>query len=118
MEDYFNGVVGQRYKLHRAKGYDSGNMEGKDPNRFFFSGVYAGSEVRVNPIGEPYVYHVFNDCVWPPGIHGVATKILSDLNFIENGRLIAVKEVSGGRRKRTRRQQRRHKRRLTRGRRA
>ncbi len=116
MEDHFNGIVGQRYKLHRAKGYDSGNMEGKDPNRFFFSGVYAGTQVSVNPAGVSLLFHLFTDCVWPPGVSGSATKSVLDLGFSE-GVLIAVKEASGGRRKRTR-HQRRHKRRLTRRRRA
>ena len=115
MEDHFHGIIGQRYKLHWAKYLDPMDPHGRDPNSYFLSGVYAGTEVFENPAGESYLRHVFNDCTYPGGLHGLATQKLFDSSF-ETRRIIPVKEVAaGGRRKRTRRQQRRNKRRSTRG---
>jgi len=117
MEDHFHGIVGQRYKLHWRKGDDPNDPEGKNPNRFFLSGVYAGTDTFTNPYdGVTVLIHIFNECTYPdPGYAGPPTRRLNDFTFA-NRILIPVKEVAaGGRRKRTRRQQRRNKRRSTRG---
>ena len=105
----FNGVVGQRYKVHLKKGFNLRDPEGTNPNIYYFIGTYVGSEP--NPAGQ--IMHAFGDVVFDNGF-AVETFRIWDHLFIEKYAAVPNRE-GGSRKRRSRRQQHRNKRRSTRG---
>jgi hypothetical protein len=94
---HFVGEVGQRYKIHYKKGRNFENMEGKDPNRYDFSGVYAGIMQ-----GLPYLAHRFTDVTYMDGSEAMEMMLMDNLF---DSTYTPVKQ--GGRRRHTRRHRRR-----------
>jgi len=88
-------VVGQRYKFHWKKGYNLEDREGKDPNRYYFSGTYTGTQAHPLPDGSTMTYHYFSSVEDPYGTR--PSMSVSDATL---DHLVPVKMTSGGRRRR------------------
>ena len=108
----FNGVIGQRYKVHFKKGFNGEDLEGTNPNRYYFIGTYEGAEPDAD-----LIMHVFTDINFASGIITYRFRIADHLFGV---RYEAVPNREGGARKRRARTncRRRGRRRTTRRRRA
>jgi hypothetical protein len=111
----FIGEEGANYKIYFKKGYNTGNLEGRDPNRYFFAGEYLGVEES----DDEGVAHAFGNVFVPSAGTLVESIAVDDESF--GTMFYATKEpMAGGRRRQHRRATRKHhgrKRRSTRARR-
>lgn len=57
----FIGEEGAHYKIHYKIGHNAGNLEGRDPNRYFFAGEYLGFEES----DDDGVVHAFGNVFVP-----------------------------------------------------
>ena len=90
-------VVGQRYKFHWKKGYNTGDREGTNPNRYNFIGTYAGAETVTWPDGSTHIVHKFTDArvPVPEGTLVMETLRVGDERIANQ---VAVKMTGGSRR--------------------
>lgn len=102
---YFIGEEGAHYKIHYKIGHNAGNLEGKDPNRYFFAGEYLGFEEE----DDEGVVHMFGNVFIPSAGTLVESIAVDDESF---GTMFnATKEKMEGGRRRGRRATRKHHRR-------
>jgi hypothetical protein len=92
-------VVGQRYKIHYKKGFNVGDREGKDPNRYFFVGTL--SEARPGRYAGTTEF-VFTDVTYMNGTTAPQHTVHDYAFFGEMSTLVAAPFTNneGGRRRR------------------